>query len=32
MFRALAEADRPIRIFRELHTARRWLDEQKTKP
>ncbi len=32
MFTALAEADRPIRIFRELHTARRWLDEQKTKP
>jgi hypothetical protein len=32
MFTALAEADRPIRIFRELHMARRWLDEQKTKP
>ena len=26
MFTALAEADRPIRIFRELHAARRWLD------
>ena len=32
MFTALAEADRPIKIFRELHTARRWLDDQKTKP
>jgi hypothetical protein len=28
MFTALAEADRPIKIFRELHVARRWLDEQ----
>ena len=28
MFTALAEADRPIKIFRELHAARRWLDEQ----
>lgn len=26
MFVALAEADRPIRIFRELHLARQWLD------
>jgi hypothetical protein len=26
MFAALAEADRPIRIFRELHLARQWLD------
>jgi hypothetical protein len=26
MFAALAVADRPIRIFRELHLARRWLD------
>lgn len=26
MFAALAEADRPIRIFRELHLARKWLD------
>ena len=32
MFMALAEADRPIKIFRELHAARRWLDEQTTKP
>jgi hypothetical protein len=28
MFAALAVADRPIRIFRELHTARQWLDTQ----
>ncbi len=26
LFVALAEADRPIRIFRELHLARQWLD------
>ncbi len=26
MFIALAEADRPIEIFRELHLARQWLD------
>ena len=26
MFAALAEADRPIKIFRELHLARKWLD------
>ena len=26
MFVALAEADRQIRIFRELHLARQWLD------
>ena len=26
MFVALAEADRPIKIFRELHLARQWLD------
>jgi len=26
MFAALAEADRPIKIFRELHLARHWLD------
>ena len=26
MFAALAEADRPIQIFRELHLARQWLD------
>jgi hypothetical protein len=32
MFMALAEADRPIKIFRELHTARHWLDEQTTEP
>ena len=28
MFAALAEADRPIKIFRELHLARQWLDTQ----
>jgi hypothetical protein len=28
MFAALADAERPIKIFRELHLARRWLDEQ----
>ena len=27
MFAALSEADRPLKIFRELHLARRWLDE-----
>jgi hypothetical protein len=30
MFSALAAAKRPIKIFRELHLARRWLDEQPT--
>ena len=28
MFATLAEAKRPIRIFREQHLARKWLDEQ----
>src|SRR5262245_8877157 len=28
MFAGLAEADRPIRIFRELHLAQQWLDAQ----
>ena len=28
MFAALAEADRPLKIFRELHQARQWLDAQ----
>jgi hypothetical protein len=28
LFAALAEAQRPVRIFRELHTARQWLDAQ----
>ena len=32
MFTALAEADRPIKIFRELHAARRWLDSQTATP
>ena len=26
MFATLAEADRPVKIFRELHLARQWLD------
>lgn len=30
MFAAAATARRPLRIFRELHAARRWLDEQET--
>lgn len=29
-FAAAAKARRPLQIFRELHTARRWLDEQET--
>jgi hypothetical protein len=29
-FAAASTARRPLRIFRELHTARRWLDEQET--
>lgn len=28
LFAALAVADRPLKIFRELHLARKWLDEQ----
>jgi hypothetical protein len=28
IFAAAATARRPLRIFRELHVARRWLDEQ----
>jgi hypothetical protein len=28
LFAALADARRPIRIFRELHQARQWLDAQ----
>jgi len=28
LFAALADAERPIRIFRELHQARQWLDAQ----
>ena len=31
MFAALAVADRPIKIFGELHTARQWLDTQTDK-
>ncbi len=30
LFAALAEAERPLKIFRELHLARRWLDAQET--
>ena len=32
MFVALAVADRPIKIFRELHAARHWLDAQTAEP
>ena len=32
IFAALAEAERPIQIFRDLHEARRWLDEQSADP
>lgn len=28
LFAALADAERPLRIFRELHHARKWLDAQ----
>jgi hypothetical protein len=28
LFAALADAKRPLRIFRELHLARKWLDAQ----
>ena len=31
LYAALAVADRPLRIFRELHLARKWLDEQAAK-
>jgi hypothetical protein len=30
VFAVAAKARRPLQIFRELHTARRWLDEQDT--
>ena len=32
MFAALAQADRPLEIFRELHLARQWLDAQPESP
>ena len=32
MFAALAEAERPLKIFRELHLARQWLDAQSAPP
>ncbi|MCA0304460.1 MAG: hypothetical protein LCH95_18790 [Proteobacteria bacterium] len=32
IFAALAEAERPIQIFRDLHEARRWLDDQSGEP
>ena len=28
VFASFATADRPLQIFREMHAARRWLDEQ----
>ena len=31
LFAALADAKRPIKIFRELHAARQWLDQQTPK-
>jgi hypothetical protein len=31
LFAALADAERPLKIFRELHTARQWLDQQAPK-
>jgi hypothetical protein len=30
-YSTLADADRPLQIFRELHLARKWLDAQETK-
>jgi hypothetical protein len=32
LFAALAEARRPIKIFKELHEARRWLDAESPSP
>lgn len=32
IFASAAAVSRPLRIFRELHAARRWLDEQATSP
>jgi hypothetical protein len=32
IFGALATAKRPLKIFRELHAARRWLEQQDTAP
>lgn len=32
VFAAAARVERPLRIFRELHAARRWLDEQPGRP
>ncbi len=31
VFASAANADRPLQIFRELHAARRWLDQQETR-
>ena len=31
IFSALATAKRPLKIFRELHTARRWIEQQTPK-
>ena len=32
IFAALAEAERPLQIFRDLHEARRWLDDLSDAP
>jgi hypothetical protein len=32
LFEVLAEGDRPVRTFRELHAARQWLDEVSPPP
>lgn len=32
VFAASATARRPLQIFREMHTARRWLDDQEASP
>ena len=32
IFAAAARVERPLRIFRELHAARQWLDEQTGRP
>ena len=32
LFEVLAEGDRPVKIFRELHAARQWLDQASPPP
>ena len=32
LFEVLAEGDRPVKIFRELHAARQWLDQVSPPP